>query len=90
MKKKLLLIIPAVIILIVSITVVLTKKSDNPKQVFQDNNIKETSKKEEIQIVLKRYLEKVILLCYLIHVKLFGTKYPSSAKTQTGSKENKE
>ena len=52
--------------------------------------VKPIHPKEEIQIVLKRYLEKVILLCYLIHVKLFGTKYPSSAKTQTGSKENKE
>lgn len=51
MKKKLLLIIPAVIILIVSITMVLTKKSDNPKQVLQDNKIEDTSKKEEIQII---------------------------------------
>ena len=51
MKKKLLLIIPAVIILIVSITMVLIKKSDNPKQVLQDNKIEDTSKKEEIQII---------------------------------------
>lgn len=51
MKKKLLLIIPAVIILIVSITMVLTKKSDNPKQVLQDNKIEDTSKREEIQII---------------------------------------
>ncbi len=51
MRKKLLLIIPAVIILIVSITMVLTKKSDNPKQVLQDNKIEETSKKGEIQII---------------------------------------
>lgn len=37
--------------------------------------------KEEIQIVLKRYLEKPVLFCYRIHVKLFGTKYASSEKT---------
>lgn len=59
MKKKLLLIIPAVIILIVSITVVLTKKSDNPKQVFQDNKIEETSKKKETKIIEESKQETV-------------------------------
>lgn len=42
--------------------------------------------KEEIQIVLKRYLEKVVLLCYRIHVKLFGAKYPSVRIKEDGLK----
>ncbi|MCH5333603.1 MAG: YqeG family HAD IIIA-type phosphatase [Agathobacter sp.] len=42
--------------------------------------VKPIHPKEEIQIVLKRYLEKVVLLCYRIHVKLFGNTYPSSEK----------
>jgi hypothetical protein len=40
--------------------------------------VKPIHPKEEIQIVLKRYLEKVVLLCYRIHVKLFGTRFPSA------------
>lgn len=36
--------------------------------------------KEEIQIVLKRLLEKPILGCYLIHRKLFGTRLDSALK----------
>lgn len=40
--------------------------------------VKPIHPKEEIQIVLKRIPEKLILLCYRIHVKLFGSKYPSS------------
>ena len=39
--------------------------------------VKPIHPKEEIQIVLKRYLEKVILLFYRHHVKKKGTKYPS-------------
>lgn len=39
--------------------------------------VKPIHPKEEIQIVLKRILEKVVLLCYHIHVKIFGTKYPT-------------
>lgn len=42
--------------------------------------------KEEIQIVLKRGLEKVVLFCYRIHVRLFGAKYASSEKTWDGKK----
>jgi hypothetical protein len=42
--------------------------------------VKPIHPKEEIQIVLKRVLEKVVLLCYRIHVKLFGTKYPSRSR----------
>lgn len=49
--------------------------------------VKPIHPKEEIQIVLKRYLEKVVLLCYRIHVKLFGTKY-SSARIQTPDENN--
>lgn len=42
--------------------------------------VKPINPKEEIQIVLKRYLEKPILGCYHIHRRLFGAKYESSAK----------
>lgn len=42
--------------------------------------VKPIHPKEEIQIVLKRYLEKPILACYYIHRKLFGEKYESSQK----------
>lgn len=40
--------------------------------------VKPIHPKEEIQIVLKRYLEKVVLMCYRIHVRFFGRTYPSS------------
>lgn len=43
--------------------------------------VKPIHPKEEIQIVLKRYLEKIVLLCYRVHVKIFGTKYASSEKS---------
>lgn len=43
--------------------------------------VKPIHPKEEIQIVLKRYPEKLVLLCYRIHVKLFGPKYTSSEKS---------
>jgi hypothetical protein len=42
--------------------------------------VKPIHPKEEIQIVFKRLLEKPILLCYRIHVKLHGTSYPSCVK----------
>ena len=42
--------------------------------------VKPIHPKEEIQIVLKRFLEKPIIACYLLHRKLFGAKYESSAK----------
>ena len=42
--------------------------------------VKPIHPKEEIQIVLKRYLEKVILLFYRHHVKKNGMKYPSVVK----------
>jgi hypothetical protein len=42
--------------------------------------VKPIHPKEEIQIVLKRVLEKAVLLCYRIHVKRFGTRYPSRTK----------
>lgn len=42
--------------------------------------VKPIHPKEEIQIVLKRFLEKPIIGCFLLHQKLFGGKYPSSAK----------
>ena len=71
MKKKLLLIIPAVIILIVSITLVLTKKTDNPKQILQDNKVEEFNikilsvretkdklKNIEIEVIDSKLLEK--------------------------------
>ncbi len=45
--------------------------------------VKPIHPKEEIQIVLKRYLEKVVLLCYRIHVRLFGDAYPSPEKGGT-------
>ena len=42
--------------------------------------VKPIHPKEEIQIVLKRFLEKPILGCYFIHCKLFGKKYESCEK----------
>jgi hypothetical protein len=42
--------------------------------------VKPIHPKEEIQIVLKRVLEKIVLLCYRIHIKIFGTRYPSRIK----------
>ena len=36
--------------------------------------VKPIHPKEEIQIVLKRILEKPIVGCYIIHRRLFGTK----------------
>ena len=42
--------------------------------------VKPIHPKEEIQIVLKRILEKPIIGCYHIHRRLFGSKYESSAK----------
>lgn len=42
--------------------------------------VKPLHPKEEIQIVLKRYLEKIVLLCYRIHVKWVGQRYESSEK----------
>ena len=44
--------------------------------------VKPIHPKEEIQIVLKRYLEAVVLFFYRIHRKLFGEKYASSAKSE--------
>jgi hypothetical protein len=43
--------------------------------------VKPIHPKEEIQIVLKRLLEKPILLCYRIHIKLHGAIYPSRTKS---------
>lgn len=42
--------------------------------------VKPIHPKEEIQIVLKRFLEKPILFFYMIHRKVFGNKYQSSHK----------
>lgn len=42
--------------------------------------VKPIHPKEEIQIVLKRYPEKVVLFFYRLHRRLFGEKYESSAK----------
>ena len=42
--------------------------------------VKPIHPKEEIQIVLKRFLEKPIIGCYKLHRKLFGSKYESSQK----------
>lgn len=42
--------------------------------------VKPIHPKEEIQIILKRIPEKLILLLYKTKVKLFGNKYESSAK----------
>ena len=42
--------------------------------------VKPIHPKEEIQIVIKRYLEKPIIGAYLLHTKLFGSRYESSAK----------
>ena len=44
--------------------------------------VKPIHPKEEIQIVLKRWIEKPILGCYWIHRKLFGDRYESSAKKE--------
>lgn len=40
--------------------------------------VKPIHPKEEIQIVLKRIPEKLILFFYRIHIKIFGTSYPSA------------
>lgn len=45
--------------------------------------VKPIHPKEEIQIVLKRIPEKVILFFYKITRKVFGEKYESSAKTES-------
>ncbi len=45
--------------------------------------VKPIHPKEEIQIVLKRIPEKLILFLYKITRKIFGNKYESSAKTRT-------
>lgn len=42
--------------------------------------VKPIHPKEEIQIVLKRFLEKPIIGCYKLHRGLFGDKYESSRK----------
>lgn len=42
--------------------------------------VKPIHPKEEIQIVLKRIIEKPIIGCYLLHRKMFGAKYESSEK----------
>ncbi len=42
--------------------------------------VKPIHPKEEIQIVLKRFLEKPIIGCYKLHGRLFGAKYESSRK----------
>lgn len=49
--------------------------------------VKPIHPKEEIQIVLKRFIEKPVLLMYRIHVKLHGPAYPSC--TLNYSKEEK-
>ena len=41
--------------------------------------------KEEIQIVLKRRLEAIVLLCYRLHRKIVKPKYPSAAKKEDSS-----
>jgi hypothetical protein len=43
--------------------------------------VKPIHPKEEIQIVLKRFLERPILWCYLLHRRIFGNPYESSRKT---------
>lgn len=40
--------------------------------------VKPIHPKEEIQIVLKRLIEKPVLFAYRIHTKLFGSRYESS------------
>lgn len=42
--------------------------------------VKPIHPKEEIQIVLKRYLEAIVLFFYKRHLKKYGSKYDSSAK----------
>ena len=42
--------------------------------------VKPIHPKEEIQIVLKRRLEAIVLLCYRLHRKIVKPKYPSAAK----------
>jgi HAD superfamily phosphatase (TIGR01668 family) len=44
--------------------------------------VKPIHPKEEIQIVLKRFLEKPVLWCYLLYRRLGGGKYESSRKTE--------
>ena len=44
--------------------------------------VKPIHPKEEIQIVLKRIPEKLILFLFKIKCKLFGNKYESSVKTR--------
>lgn len=44
--------------------------------------VKPIHPKEEIQIVLKRIPEKLILFCYRIHRKLFGAGYESVRKPE--------
>jgi hypothetical protein len=43
--------------------------------------VKPIHPKEEIQIVLKRFLEKPVLWCFLLYRRLGGGKYESSRKT---------
>lgn len=42
--------------------------------------VKPIHPKEEIQIVLKRFLEKPIIACYKLHRRLFSAKYESCRK----------
>ena len=44
--------------------------------------VKPIHPKEEIQIVLKRYLEKIVLLCYRIHRKIFKSRWESVCKKE--------
>ena len=47
--------------------------------------VKPIDPKEEIQIVLKRRLEAIVLLCYRLHRKIVKPKYPSVAKKEDSS-----
>ena len=47
--------------------------------------VKPIHPKEEIQIVLKRRLEAIVLLCYRLHRKIVKPKYPSVAKKEDSS-----
>ena len=47
--------------------------------------VKPIHPKEEIQIVLKRRLEAIVLLCYRLHRKIVKPKYPSAAKKEDSS-----
>lgn len=51
--------------------------------------VKPIHPKEEIQIILKRIPEKIVLLCYHIHVKIFGLKYPSVRMQKSHMKESR-